>query len=103
MPVFDLSTTTYDDDIIQVKKALSHLETLCGVTNSYMLGKPISKFGWTFFKIMMQPTLVIEIQKKFDDMLQKYKENKPEEKLEHFLSDFFESKDCAIKLKLVEY
>ncbi len=103
MAVFELGTITYADDIIQIKKALSHLETRCGVPNSYVLSRPVSKFGWTFFQIAMQPTLVDGIEKKFADMILQYRENKPEERLVKFLSDFFESRDCKIRLKTVEY
>ena len=103
MTVFELGTITYDDDIIQIKKALSHLETNCGVPNSYALSQPVSKFGWTFFQIAMQPALIDGIERKFGDMIQRYRENKPEERLVKFLSDFFESRDCKIRLKIIEY
>ena len=103
MAVFELGTTGYDDDIIQIKKALSHLETHCGLSNSCVFSQPASKFGWTFFQIAMQPALVDIIEQKFGDMLGKYRENKPEEKLVKFMSDFFESRNCKIRLKIIEY
>lgn len=103
MTVFELGTTKYDDDIIQIKKALSHLETLCSVPNSYLLGKPVSKFGWTFFQLALKPVLIDGIANKFADMILRYHVNKPEEKLLKFLSDYFESRDCSVRLKLVSY
>lgn len=101
MIVLEAGTTQYDDDIIQIKKALSHLETLCGASGSSMLGKPVSRFGWTFFQIAIKHELVQGIEKKFADMLARYGGNKSEEGLTNFLSDFFESKGCKIRLKLV--
>ena len=103
MTLFEAGTTSYTDDIIQVKKALSHLATGCGATDGYVLGGPVSRFGWTFFQIAMKPVLVDGIEERFADMLQRYREGKPEEKLVRFLSDFFESRGCTIRLKILEY
>ncbi len=103
MTVFEASTTDYDNIIIQIKKALSHLETRCGTPNVYVLSEPVSRFGWTFFKIAMKPALVDAIEEKFADMIQRYRDGKPEERLVKFLSDFFESKNCKIRLKIIEY
>ena len=103
MTLFEISTVNYDDDIIQIKKALSHLETHCSSPNSYVLSEPVSRFGWTFFQIAMKPILVDGIENKFADMIQRYREGKPEEKLVKFMSDFFESRDCKIRLKIIEY
>ena len=103
MAIFEIGTTNYDNDIIQIKKSLSHLETHCGSPNTYVLSEPVSKFGWTFFQIAMKPILIDGIENKFADMIQRYRDNKPEDKLVKFLSDFFESRGCKIRLKLVEY
>ena len=103
MAVFEIGTTTYTEDIIQIKKALSHMETRCKVSDSYVMSEPVSKFGWTFFKIAMQPILIDSIEKNFGDMIIHYKENKPEERLVKFLSDFFEARGCKIRLKIIEY
>ncbi len=103
MTLFEAGTTSYADDVVQIKKALSHLETSCGAPGTYALGGPVSRFGWTFFQIAMKPVLVDGIEKKFADMIRRYREGKPEERLARFLSDFFESRGCKIKLKIVEY
>lgn len=103
MTVFEASTTDYEGDILRIKKALSHLETRCGGPNTYALSEPVSRFGWTFFQIVMKPILIDGIERKFDDMIRRYRKGKPEERLVKFMSDFFESRDCRIKLKLVEY
>lgn len=103
MTMFEASTTDYGNDIVQVKKAMSHLETHCGAPNAYVLSEPVSRFGWTFFRIAMKPVLVDGIEGKFADMIGKYRDGKPEERLVKFLSDFFESRNCKIKLKITEY
>ncbi len=103
MTLFEAGTTRYGDDVLQIKKALSHLETSCGAPGTYVLGPPVSRFGWTFFQITMKPALIDGIEKKFAEMIRRYREGKPEERLVKFLSDFFESRGCKIRLKIVEY
>jgi len=100
--IFEISTTQYDEDKIQIIKALSHLQTLCEVSDAYHLGKPISRFGWTFFPLLLKPTLLTRLEEKFSDMIKKAKGRKTDEKLTNFMIDFFESRGCKIKLKLVE-
>ena len=100
--IFEVSTTKYDDDKLLMIKALSHLQTQCELTNAYVLGKPVSRFGWTFFPLLLTPALLTKIEEKFSDMIKKSKGRKREEKLTNFMVDFFESRGCKIKLKLVE-
>lgn len=99
--IFEAGTTDYDQDILRIKLALSHLETNCSAPNSHMLGPPVSRFGWTFFQIAFKPILIDRIESKFSDMIQRYK-GKPEDQIVGFLADFFESKNCKIRLKFVE-
>lgn len=103
MPVIQISTTNYDENIAFIKKALINLESICNVTNGYALSAPESTFGWTFLKIALKLNFVHEIDKKFSDMISKSKGGKFEEKFTNFLSDYFESRDCKIKLKLLEF
>lgn len=100
--IFEVSTTHYDDDKILMIKALSHLQTLCEITDAYHLGTPLSRFGWTFFPLLLKPTLLTRLEEKFSDMIKKSKGRKPDEKFTNFMIDFFESRGCKIKLKLVE-
>lgn len=62
----------------------------------------MSRFGWTFFKIAMKPVLVAGIEGRFADMIRRYRDGSPEERLAGFLSDFFESRGCRIRLKPAE-
>ncbi len=99
---FQISSTRYDNDKILIIKALSHIQTLCEISNGYQLGNPVTKFGWTFVPLWIKPSLLTKIEEKFSDMIKKSKGRKNDEKLTNFMIDFFESRDCKIKLKLVE-
>ena len=99
--IFELSTTNYLDDKLNVKKALSHLETLCQAWNGYSLAEPEEKAGWTFFKLKLKPELHEGIEKKFADMISKYRWSKPEEKFRKFMEEYFLAKGCNVKVKLV--
>ena len=99
--ILELSTTHYLDDKLNVKKALSHLETLCEAWNGYTLGDPEEKAGWTFFKLKLKPELHEGIVNKFSDMLEKYRWSKPDEKFRRFMEEYFQAKGCNVKVKIV--
>lgn len=100
--IIEIATTNYEDDIFKMKKALSHLQTICDITDGYLLSKPVSKFGWTFYQLLLKPGFNYNIEKNFSDMIQKYR-GKNQEKFTKFMQDFFQARDCTIKLKLIEY
>ncbi len=52
--ILEIATTNYDNDVLQIKKALSHLQTTCEISEGYLLSKPVSKFGWTFFQLLLK-------------------------------------------------
>ena len=97
----EISTKNYTNDRLAIKMALSHMETLVGSVNGYLLSEPYSKFGWTFFKIAIKPELQNGIEKKFADMLEKYQGSNASEKLTWFMTDYFKSKDCNVVIKPV--
>jgi len=97
----EVSTKNYSDDKLAIKMALSHLETLVGSVNGYLLSEPYSKFGWTFFKISLKPDLQEGIEKKFVDMIEKYRWNNQTEKFTKFMTDYFKSRGCNVVLKSV--
>ena len=100
--IFEVSTTNYDKDIEFVTTALDDLQKLCETDNGYQFSKPMSRFGWTFFKLWIKPNLFLKINEKFSDMIKKTKGSKQNEKFTNFMSDFFSSKECNVKLKLTE-
>ncbi len=100
--VLQIGTKKYVDDLLLIKKALSHMETLVGGYNGYVLSEPESKFGWTFFRLTFKPNLQNGIEEKFSDMLKKYKTKDQQEKLAEFITDYFISKGCNLKIKIVD-
>ena len=99
--VIEIGTTDFESDEMIIKKAMSHLQTQCGIINGYQFSEPVSRFGWTFFKLALNPGLLDGIEKKFSDMVRRYK-GKPPEKILSFLSDYFESRGCKTKLKMID-
>ena len=64
---------------------------------------PISKFGWTFFKLAIKSDLRMGIEEKFSDMIQRYRIKKSEEKFTKFMLDYFKSRGSEVKITLLEY
>ena len=99
--VLEISTKNYLDDLLLIKKALSHMESLVGCYNGYLLSEPTSNFGWTFFKLAFKPNLQNGIEEKFADMISRYRWSKPHEKFVKFMTDYFHAKGCDVRLKIV--
>jgi len=100
--ILEVGTKNYADDLLSIKKALSHMESLVGGYNGYVLGEPSSKFGWTFFKLAFKPNLKNGIEEKFFDMLAKYRSSDQPQKFAEFMTDYFNSKGCDIRIKIVD-
>ncbi len=100
--VLEVGTKNYADDLLSIKKALSHMETLVGGYNGYVLSEPSSKFGWTFFKLAFKPNLQNGIEKKFFDMLEKYRGNDQPQKFVLFITDYLQNKNCDVRIKIVD-
>ena len=84
--ILEISVIKYDEEKECLIKSLDELSNLCKITDGYELSNPTSRFGWTFFKVWLRPNLLSCINEKFSQ----------------FISDFFESRGCNIKLKVVE-
>ena len=97
----EISTKNYSDDVFGIKRALSHMETITGGYNGYMFSEPTENFGWTFFKIAFKSELHQGIEEKFADMISRYRSNSKEEKFAKFMTDYFASKNCQVKIKAV--
>ena len=98
--VLEVGTKNYEDDLLSIKKALSHMESLVNGYNGYVLSEPSSKFGWTFFKMAFKPNLQNGIEEKFSDMLAKYDGNDQPQKFAKFMTDYFISRGCDVKIKI---
>ena len=102
MVYFEISTTKYDEDIKIIQVALTKMSALCNVDKGFMFGEPISKFGWTFFQLLIEQELYLGIENKFSDMIKKCKGNKQDEKFTEFIFRYFESEGCNVKIKTVK-
>ena len=102
MVYFEISTTKYEEDIKVIQIALTKMSALCNIDRGFMFGEPISKFGWTFFQLIIEQELYFEIGNKFSDMIEKCKGRKQDEKFTEFISRYFESKGCNVKVKIVK-
>ena len=90
----EIKTKNYLDDLLSIKKSLSHMETIVEQYNGYVLSEPETKFGWTFFKLAFKPNLQNGIEEKFADMLVKYTQGDKSQKFAQFMIVFFRSRDC---------
>ena len=99
--IIEVGSTQYSDDITIIKKSMMNIESICNLGNGFNVGEPMSRFGWTFFQLAIKPSLMDAIEIKFSDMIVRYR-GKPSEKFSHFLTDYFESNGCKVKLKLIE-
>jgi len=100
--VLEISSPQFDEDLKLVVKSLEELQQLCNTSNGFTVGKPMNRFGWTFFQVQLKPDLFFGILKKFSDMIKKSKGRKEQEKFQNFMSNFFEARGCKIKLKITE-
>ena len=78
------------------------MATLVGISDGYFFSEPASKFGWTFFKLGFKPNLQNGIEEKFADMLNKYQLSNQSQKFTQFMTDYFKSKGCNIKIKIFD-
>ena len=100
MPIYEVGTTSYEDDIMRIKVAMSQLGTRCSTPNSYAFGPPVSRFGWTFIQLGVGEDLMDAINSTFASILAKYAKGRTEEKVAPFLADYFESRGCKTKVAL---
>ncbi len=100
--VFEISTTKYETDKELVNSVMKDLQSSCGVTDGFLLSNPAEKFGWTFFKILFKNELLAGIQEKFGTQIMNTSGKAFQEKFTDFVTKFFESKNCKIRMKLVE-
>jgi hypothetical protein len=101
MPLFEISTTKYVEDVKLIQVAMTKMAGICNIATGFKFGDPVSRFGWTFFKIFIDQELYIGIEDEFSDMIKKSKGQKPDEKFMNFLSQYFESRGCNVKMKMV--
>jgi len=100
-PLFQLSTRSYDKEIILVKKAMEELESICKVKNGYEIGEPVSKFGWAFFNIQLSSEMTSVIEK--SGMMEGALGLGIAEQLKNFLGHFLEERGSQVRIKKIDY
>lgn len=100
--MLEIATTNYDTDIGIIRSAMGELQSLCSVTDGFLISEPVSRFGWTFFKILLKSELWYALPIKIGDRIQSSKGKKYEDKLVSFMTKFFEQKDVKVKVKYLE-
>jgi hypothetical protein len=100
-PIFQLSTRKYDEEIVIVRRAMADLETICNVPNSYKIGEPFTKAGWTFFNVELSNEIMHVIET--SGMLQGALGYRIGEQLKNFVGHFLESKGSNVRIKQIEY
>ena len=100
-PLFQLSTRSYDKEIILVKKALDELEKTCKVEHGYTLSEPFTKAGWTFFNVQLSPEIFSIIEK--SGMMEGALGYRIGEQIKNFMGHHLEKYGSQVRIKNMEY
>jgi hypothetical protein len=100
-PLFQISTRSYEEEIILVRQALADLETQCNVKNGYTIEKPFEKFGWTFFNIQISEEMAEIIEK--SGMMKGALGFKIGEQMTNFIGHYLETKGSKVRIKKIDY
>jgi hypothetical protein len=101
IPLFQLSTRSYEKEILLVKKALSELETICNVKDGFQILEPFTKAGWTFFNL--QITLEMESIIEKSGLMKGALGFKIGEQLKNFLGHYLESRGSQVRINQINY
>ena len=100
-PLFQISTRSYEKEILMIKQALADLEKECNVQNGYIIEKPFEKFGWTFFNIQISEELADIIEK--SGMMKGALGYKIGEQMTNFIGHYLETKGSNVRIKKIDY
>ena len=100
-PLFQLSTRSYDKEILIVTTALKDLEAECNVQNGHTIDEPFDKFGWTFFNIQITEKLADVLEK--SGMMEGALGYKIGEQLTNFIGHYLETKGSNVRIKKIDY
>ncbi|MGI0101890.1 MAG: hypothetical protein ACREA7_04765 [Nitrosotalea sp.] len=100
--ILEIASTKYETDIELISSAMDNLEMLCEIHDGFLISEPMDRFGWAFFKILIKEELLSAMQLKLDDKIKASKGKAYEEKFVSFMTNFFESKNVKVKIKLTE-
>lgn len=100
--IFEISTTKYESDKVLISSVMEDLQSSCGIFDGFIFSDPVEKFGWTFFKILFKTELISGMHEKFGIEIMNSKGKVFQEKFAEFVTKFFESKNCKVRMKLVD-
>ena len=101
MPIFQLSTRSYDKEIVLVKQAMLELEKQCNVSKGFTLSEPFTKAGWTFFNLQITTEMTTMIEK--SGLMEGALGYRIAEQLKNFLGHFLESKGSQVRITKIDY
>jgi hypothetical protein len=100
--ILEIATTKYETDRELVSSAMDSLQILCDIKNGFLISKPMERFGWAFFKVLIKNELLSAMMLKLEDQIAHSEGKKIEEKFVSFMIKFFENKNAKVKVKLIE-
>ncbi len=100
-PLFQLSTRTYDKEIVLVKRAMDELGAKCGIKDGYRLGEPKNTAGWTFFDVQLGPEMFAAIET--SGMMEGARGYRIGEQTKNFLGHFLEQYGSRVRIKQIGY
>jgi len=100
--ILEIATTKYETDRELISLAMNSLESLCDIKDGFLMSKPMERFGWSFFKVLIKSELESAMQLKLEDQILRSEGKKIEEKFVNFMTKFFENKNARVKVKLIE-
>lgn len=100
-PLFQLSTKSYEKEIVLVKKAMDALEKKCNVSNGYTLGERFEKAGWSFFNLQLSAEMFSIIEK--SGMMEGALGFRIGEQIKNFVGHYLESFGSQVRVKRIDY
>ncbi len=100
--ILEIATTKYETDRELISSAMESLQSLCGIKDGFLMSKPVERFGWAFFKVLIKYELESAMQLKLDDQITHSEGKKLEEKFVSFMTKLFENNNAKVKVKLIE-
>ncbi len=98
----EIASTNYEADLEIISSAMNSLQSLCEISDGFLISNPMHRFGWTFFKMLIKNELLSAMELKLADKIQKSKGKKYEEKFVNFMTNLFEKNNAKVKIKLIE-
>ena len=100
-PLFELSTRSYEKEIPLIRKAMIDLQGFCKMQDSFTIGEPFTKAGWTFITVKLSPELATFIEN--SGLMKDAAGYRIGEQLKNFLGHYLESKGVQARIKQIDY